>query len=220
LNECLSRLLPHIEYGSSIRVLIIDNNSSDETKQTVSIKQEKYHSLDYAFCKEQGLSHARNYALKEADSIWLSFLDDDGYPDDDWLKENLRIMLTSPITALIVSYSFVKKFFRLKKRLVKIKRHCEKSDATKIMIWGANDYPKALVSYLAPKFTIVNIIDSRASKKYSTFMGINLIGVQSISHKELAKVDTVVLATDEHVSSMKHDFFALHPNAMGKILKF
>jgi glycosyltransferase involved in cell wall biosynthesis len=92
LNECLSRLLPQIERGRSIRVLVIDNNSSDETKQTVSIKQEKYHFLDYAFCKEQGLSHARNYALKEADSIWLSFLDDDGYPDDDWLKQNLRII--------------------------------------------------------------------------------------------------------------------------------
>jgi glycosyltransferase involved in cell wall biosynthesis len=92
LNECLSRLLPQIERGSSIRVLVIDNNSSDETKQTVSIKQEKYYFLDYAFCKEQGLSHARNYALKEADSIWLSFLDDDGYPDNDWLEENLRII--------------------------------------------------------------------------------------------------------------------------------
>lgn len=89
---CLSHLLPQIEPASSIRVLVIDNNSNDETRVMVRNYQDNYCCLDYAFCKEQGLSHARNYALKKADSTWLSFLDDDGYPSNDWLNQNLRII--------------------------------------------------------------------------------------------------------------------------------
>jgi glycosyltransferase involved in cell wall biosynthesis len=92
LEKCLTELLPQVFDTQGVRVLVIDNNSTDNTAELVLAFQKQYLFLDYTFCHEQGLSFARNCALEKCQSIWLSFLDDDGYPEENWLDQNLKII--------------------------------------------------------------------------------------------------------------------------------
>ncbi|MEP2654080.1 MAG: glycosyltransferase [Paraglaciecola sp.] len=92
LNKCLNELLPQLGVNKNVRVLVVDNGSTDNTAELVQKFRREYPSLDYAFCAEQGLSYARNYALTHCQSKWLSFLDDDGYPEQNWLVQNLELI--------------------------------------------------------------------------------------------------------------------------------
>lgn len=66
------------------RVLVIDNNSRDETLRITSSFAERL-PIQYLFEPVQGLSHARNRALRECRSDVLLFTDDDLIFDGDWL---------------------------------------------------------------------------------------------------------------------------------------
>jgi len=57
-------------------ILVVDNNSSDDTKELVQ-EYSKILPIRYLFESEQGLSHARNRALNEFSSRLIVFFDDD-----------------------------------------------------------------------------------------------------------------------------------------------
>lgn len=72
--------------GVEYEILVVDNNSGDETAQVIA----KYRGLlqprlRSVFESRQGLSHARNRAVKEAQGSVVSFLDDDVIVDPAWL---------------------------------------------------------------------------------------------------------------------------------------
>jgi glucosyl-dolichyl phosphate glucuronosyltransferase len=72
-----------------MQILIIDNNSTDNTRETV----ERYSGslpILYLFEHEQGLSHARNRALSECHADFLLFTDDDVTVDPFWLDEFIK----------------------------------------------------------------------------------------------------------------------------------
>ena len=76
----------HRPPASDYEILIIDNNSSDTTPEIVR-KHATSHlpQIRYIFEPQQGLSHARNRALKEARGQIVCFLDDDVMVDSQWL---------------------------------------------------------------------------------------------------------------------------------------
>ena len=68
-------------------VLLVDNNSSDDTRSVTESWQRKAgFPLRYAFESEQGLSAARNHGLNEARGKYLVFIDDDIRVTPGWLK--------------------------------------------------------------------------------------------------------------------------------------
>jgi glucosyl-dolichyl phosphate glucuronosyltransferase len=72
--------------GVEYEILVVDNNSADGTPEVIR----EYSSLlaprlRSVFEPRQGLSHARNCALREAKGQIVSFLDDDVIVDPDWL---------------------------------------------------------------------------------------------------------------------------------------
>jgi glycosyltransferase involved in cell wall biosynthesis len=68
-------------------ILIVDNNSSDDTQDVVRRYREILGSrVRGAFEPRQGLSHARNRAWREAKGGIVSFLDDDVKVDPAWLE--------------------------------------------------------------------------------------------------------------------------------------
>jgi len=74
---------PALEY----EILIVDNNCSDETRAVVERCQAiGGRRLRYIFEGSQGLSHARNRALKEAAGDVVSYLDDDVKVEPGWLS--------------------------------------------------------------------------------------------------------------------------------------
>ena len=70
----------------SWEVIIIDNNSNDETKK-IAYQFAKQLSLNYIFEPNQGLSFARNRALKVCRGELLIFTDDDIVFDTNWLSK-------------------------------------------------------------------------------------------------------------------------------------
>jgi len=65
-------------------LLVIDNNSSDETREVCADAAQRL-PLRYVFEPEQGLSSARNRALREVGGGLLIFTDDDVLFDSGWL---------------------------------------------------------------------------------------------------------------------------------------
>lgn len=70
-------------------VIVVDNNSSDETRQQVSRLQENWDRLRYEFEPTQGLSYARNRGVACARGEILLFTDDDVLPEPDWVEQTL-----------------------------------------------------------------------------------------------------------------------------------
>ena len=68
-------------------VLVVDNNSTDETKAVVEqFARNAMVDVRYLFEPTQGLSHARNSGILATDSEYIAFTDDDVIVDQDWLK--------------------------------------------------------------------------------------------------------------------------------------
>lgn len=79
---------------SKIEVLIINNNSSDNTATVISDAINKYPDIPISGFVEtrQGLSHARNKALEEAKSEYVLYIDDDVYLPDNFLESWIRFL--------------------------------------------------------------------------------------------------------------------------------
>lgn len=66
-------------------VLVIDNNSTDDTRQVVQTFQDQYPNIFYQLETAVGLSHARNTGVRVARSSFVAFTDDDCRLQKDWL---------------------------------------------------------------------------------------------------------------------------------------
>ncbi|MGD1936313.1 MAG: hormogonium polysaccharide biosynthesis glycosyltransferase HpsE [Cyanophyceae cyanobacterium] len=92
--QVLERLLAqqHLE-NIKWEVLVIDNNSTDNTPQIVHDFQEHWRKkhgnskvpLRYLKEMKQGAAHARQKAVEMAQGQWIAFLDDDNIPAANWI---------------------------------------------------------------------------------------------------------------------------------------
>jgi glucosyl-dolichyl phosphate glucuronosyltransferase len=70
-----------------IEVIVVDNNSSDGTRQLVERTVPTFpFKLRYIFEPQQGISAARNRAIELAIGDYLAFLDDECVVERDWLS--------------------------------------------------------------------------------------------------------------------------------------
>lgn len=75
--------------GREWEVVVVDNNSQDDTQKVIAEFQREWPLLRYEFEGEQGLSHARNHGIAAALGDILLFTDDDVLPEPDWLETTL-----------------------------------------------------------------------------------------------------------------------------------
>jgi len=79
----------------SWEILVVDNNSKDETAKVVEGFELRYPAVvRYLFEPQQGISNARNAGIRAARGKILAFIDDDETADTTWL-ENLTANLRS-----------------------------------------------------------------------------------------------------------------------------
>ena len=85
----LERLRSQLNTESfSWEILVVDNNSTDNTAQLVKDHQTHWPTafpLKYCFEAQQGAAFARQLAVRSAEGQWIAFLDDDNLPAPDWL---------------------------------------------------------------------------------------------------------------------------------------
>jgi glucosyl-dolichyl phosphate glucuronosyltransferase len=82
--------------GISYELLIVDNNSSDHTKELVQRFVNKDPHFRYIFETKQGLSHARNAGIAAAQADLLLFTDDDIEFSETWIQDNYEASLRFP----------------------------------------------------------------------------------------------------------------------------
>ncbi|NES02578.1 MAG: glycosyltransferase family 2 protein [Okeania sp. SIO2F4] len=86
LDALITQSLPTEKF----EIILVDNASTDNTKEVCAKYQEKLSNLHYIYESVQGLSRARNTAINNARGKYISYLDDDAIPCEIWLAEILQ----------------------------------------------------------------------------------------------------------------------------------
>lgn len=88
LKQVLQTLINQTFSSNSYEIIVIDNNSKDDTKDTVNyiISENLDKSINYILEVKQGLSHARNRGWKEAKGEYVAYIDDDCKAPEKWLE--------------------------------------------------------------------------------------------------------------------------------------
>jgi glycosyltransferase involved in cell wall biosynthesis len=74
--------------AASVRyeVLVVDNNSSDDTRSVVETFIQRWSAVRYLFEPRRGASHARNSGIAAASAPIVAFIDDDVEADSSWIR--------------------------------------------------------------------------------------------------------------------------------------
>ena len=86
LEKALRSLFAQNAEASSFEIVVIDNNSADETPQVVeSLKAESPVPLRYFRESRQGNAYARNAGVDQAAGRVVAYMDDDVIADENWV---------------------------------------------------------------------------------------------------------------------------------------
>jgi glycosyltransferase involved in cell wall biosynthesis len=86
LAAALAALLSQQSGGVRYEVVIVDNNSTDNTRATVESFIDKGHTnLRYVFEPRQGIAYGRNAGIAAAKADIIAFTDDDVVVADNWI---------------------------------------------------------------------------------------------------------------------------------------
>ncbi len=86
LPETLQALTNQQTPGFTFDILIVDNASTDQTREVAATFQNGRGPVHYLYEPVLGLSHARNQAIDHVTTPFIVFLDDDAIPAPDWLR--------------------------------------------------------------------------------------------------------------------------------------
>ncbi|MBI9044560.1 MAG: glycosyltransferase family 2 protein [Anaerolineaceae bacterium] len=92
LDNIMSTLVNQTLPDDLFEILIIDNNSSDNTREIAHKYMNLKENIHYFLEEGQGVSYARNRGWKEAKGKYIAYTDDDCRIPPDWLNEASRII--------------------------------------------------------------------------------------------------------------------------------
>lgn len=86
LCAALDSLLAQSSHDVRYQVIVVDNNSNDQTRDVVEGYRARGHqNLTYIFEPRQGVSYARNTGIAHARAPLIAFVDDDVRVSDKWI---------------------------------------------------------------------------------------------------------------------------------------
>ncbi|WP_297215470.1 glycosyltransferase [uncultured Desulfovibrio sp.] len=96
LQQVCEALLEQSIPAEEFLVLIVDNNSTDDTRQRMAMMADRFPHFSYVVEKKAGLSHARNTAWHQCTTPWIVYLDDDAKPFPRYVESILRAIASPP----------------------------------------------------------------------------------------------------------------------------
>ena len=91
LPKVLSKLLLQQEILNDIDIIVVDDGSTDDTKERVKEFVEKFSvNIHYLYKQNTGASGARNLGIKKAQGEIILFLDSDIIPSEALISEHLK----------------------------------------------------------------------------------------------------------------------------------
>jgi len=82
-------------------LIVVDNNSTDDTRAVIERFAEVDRRVRYVFEPQQGSSYGRNAGIREARAPLIAFTDDDVRADSDWLAAVRRAFDEHPDAAVV-----------------------------------------------------------------------------------------------------------------------
>ena len=102
LKEALESILSQEYDDGYFEIIIVDNNSTDGTRELVSGYSSAYPGIvKYVREERQGLSNARNRGVQEAEGAIVAFIDDDATADRGWLKGIMEVYENYPDAGVV-----------------------------------------------------------------------------------------------------------------------
>lgn len=92
LSDVLQTLSEQTLEASCYEVIVVDNNSQDNTRYITEEFCRGYANIRYCFEARQGLSHARNRGWREANGLYVAYVDDDCVVPAQWLTVARKII--------------------------------------------------------------------------------------------------------------------------------
>lgn len=101
LPEALESIRAQIILPAKFELIIIDNNSTDDTNKIARhfIASNPQLNAKYFFEENKGLSYARNRGIQESQSTIINYVDDDAILSEGYLQEMLDFFKTHPNAA-------------------------------------------------------------------------------------------------------------------------
>jgi glucosyl-dolichyl phosphate glucuronosyltransferase len=85
----------------AFELLVVDNNSTDRTREFIEELAADDPRVRYIFESQQGLSYARNTGIREARGRFIAFFDDDLVAGPDWVSAIIRAFREFPTVDLV-----------------------------------------------------------------------------------------------------------------------
>lgn len=79
LEQCVKSLIPSKKSKITYEILLIENNSTDNTLKECYKLAKNHQNIRVLPCKKQGLSESRNFGLKKSKGKYVWFVDSDDY---------------------------------------------------------------------------------------------------------------------------------------------
>lgn len=96
LRQALESLLDQDCDKTRYEIVVVDNNSTDGTRQTIESFSRRSRGLRYVFEPRQGLSHARNCGIGTSVAPLIAFTDDDVHVSGDWVSTIAGVFADHP----------------------------------------------------------------------------------------------------------------------------
>lgn len=91
VKDCIESLL-HQDTDKEYEVIVVDNNSTDNTAEVVQNMVSGNKKLRYTKEEKTGLSHARNTGYVQAKNEWVAYVDDDARIHQDFVAVACKII--------------------------------------------------------------------------------------------------------------------------------
>jgi len=92
LDNCLASICKQNVDREHYEVIVVDNNSKDDTRRVVSRYVGEDGNIRYVTEENQGLSYARNRGCREASGIYLGYIDDDAIAPAQYVSKILEVI--------------------------------------------------------------------------------------------------------------------------------
>lgn len=95
LGELLRALSAQKGLEYPMEIIVVDNDATGSAREVVNQFRNHMRAppVHYFVEPQQNIALARNRSVSEARGRWLAFIDDDEFPEPDWLKEMVATLL-------------------------------------------------------------------------------------------------------------------------------
>ena len=103
LIKCLEHLSNQSAEKNQYEIIVINNNSNDDTEKVCLNFENDHPDLLYKYILEeqQGLSYSRNRGIMESSGELISYIDDDAFADYEFVKNLIRYFDQNPAVGAI-----------------------------------------------------------------------------------------------------------------------